>query len=124
MESKKLVFVSWRQLPTDLNRVSDLEVYTTSVLSISRCFRYLRLLSSCIIHLLNYISPVRMLSLLRLMDLLQVDRSLGYKPSFSSGPTTNRTFADDLTLLSDRLDKMKRLIERIMEEFLASTRTM
>ena len=92
LESKKLVVVTWIQLPTDLNRVSDLEVYTTSVLSISRCFRYLRLLSSCIIHLLNYISPVRMLSLLRLMDLLQVDRSLGYKPSFSSGPTTNRVF--------------------------------
>ena len=58
-----------------------------------------------------------------LLDLLQVDRSLGYKPSFSSAPTTNRAFADDLTLLSDRLDKMKRLIE-LLEEFLAWTRTM
>jgi hypothetical protein len=58
-----------------------------------------------------------------LMDLIQVDRSLGYKPSFSSGPTTNRAFADDLTLLSDRLDKMKWLIE-LMEEFLAWTRMM
>ena len=45
-----------------------------------------------------------------LLDLLQVDRSLGYKLSFSSEPTTNRVFADDLTLLSDRLDRMKRLI--------------
>ncbi|XP_063691505.1 uncharacterized protein LOC134823837 [Bolinopsis microptera] len=58
-----------------------------------------------------------------LLDLLQVDRTLGYKPSFSSEPTTNRAFADDLTLLSDRLDKMKRLVGQ-MEEFLAWTRTM
>ncbi|XP_063680027.1 uncharacterized protein LOC134815422 [Bolinopsis microptera] len=58
-----------------------------------------------------------------LLDLLQVDRTMGYKPSFSSEPTTNRAFADDLTLLSDRLDKMKRLVGQ-MEEFLAWTRTM
>ena len=58
-----------------------------------------------------------------LLDLLQADRSLGYKPSFSSTSTTNRAFADDLTLLSDRLDKMKRLIE-LMEKFLAWSRTM
>ena len=58
-----------------------------------------------------------------LLDLLQVDRSLGYKLSFSSDPTTNRVFADDLTLLLDRLDRMKRLIE-LLEEFLAWTRMM
>ena len=52
-----------------------------------------------------------------LLDLLQDQKELGHKPSFSSEPTSNRAFADDLTLMSSRLEKLKKQIE-LMEKFL------
>ena len=58
-----------------------------------------------------------------LLDLLKQKRGLGYQPSFSAHPTSNRAFADDLTLMSSRLDKIKKQIE-VMEEFLVWSRTM
>jgi len=58
-----------------------------------------------------------------LLDLLKREQSLGYSPSFASSPTSNRAFADDLTLISSRLDKMLKLIE-IMEDFLSWSRKM
>ena len=58
-----------------------------------------------------------------LLDLLQDQKELGYKPSFSSEPTSNRAFADDLTLMSSRLEKLKKQIE-LMEKFLEWSRKM
>ena len=40
-----------------------------------------------------------------LIDYLQAKKELGYKPSFASDETSNRAFADDLTLLSSRIEK-------------------
>ena len=58
-----------------------------------------------------------------LLDLLKNRPGLGYKPSFSSDETSNRAFADDLTLMSSRLEKLKEQIE-VMERFLDWTRKM
>ena len=58
-----------------------------------------------------------------LIDYLQAKKDLGYKPSFASDGTSNRAFADDLTLLSSRLEKIKEQIERL-EEFLEWTGAM
>ena len=58
-----------------------------------------------------------------LLDLLKNQSDLGYKPSFSSSSTSSRAFADDLTLMSPRLDKMKQLID-VMERFLTWSRKM
>ncbi|KAL5254062.1 hypothetical protein ACHWQZ_G013725 [Mnemiopsis leidyi] len=58
-----------------------------------------------------------------LLDYLQSKKELGYVPSFASEATSNRAFADDLTLLASRLEKMKEQI-RMLEEFLAWTRMM
>ena len=56
-----------------------------------------------------------MITYILVTTLFQVDRSLGYAPSFNSAPKSNREFADDFILLSDRLDKMKQLIVTIDE---------
>ena len=58
-----------------------------------------------------------------LLDLLKNQKDLGFKPSFSSNSTSSRAFADDLTLMSPRLEKMKKLIEE-MERFLTWSRKM
>ena len=58
-----------------------------------------------------------------LLDLLKNQNDLGYKPSFSASSTSNRAFADDLTLMSSRLDKVKKQIE-VMENFLNWSRKM
>lgn len=58
-----------------------------------------------------------------LLDLLKQRKELGYKPSFSTDFSSNRAFADDLTLMSSRRDKIKEQIE-VMEEFLRWSRTM
>ena len=58
-----------------------------------------------------------------LLDLLQDQKELGYKPSFSSEPASNRAFADDLILMSCRLEKQKKQIE-LMEKFLEWSREM
>ena len=58
-----------------------------------------------------------------LLDLLKSRQGLGYRPSFSSSQTSNRAFADDLTLMSSRLEKLKEQIE-VMERFLNWTRKM
>jgi len=58
-----------------------------------------------------------------LLDLLRSQQGLGYTPSFSSDQTSNRAFADDLTLMSSRLEKLKEQIE-VMERFLNWTRKM
>ncbi|KAL5264224.1 hypothetical protein ACHWQZ_G005344 [Mnemiopsis leidyi] len=58
-----------------------------------------------------------------LLDLLKSQKELGYKPSFSSDSTSSRAFADDLTLISPRLEKMKKLVAE-MERFLMWSRKM
>ena len=58
-----------------------------------------------------------------LLDYLSSHKNLGYMPSFASEETSNRAFADDLTLMSKSMDKIKEQI-RIMEEFLNWTRNM
>ena len=58
-----------------------------------------------------------------LLDYLQSKQELGYKPTFSEKSTSNRAFADDLTLLANRLDKMKTQL-KMLEDFLEWTRTM
>ncbi|XP_063693624.1 uncharacterized protein LOC134825376 [Bolinopsis microptera] len=58
-----------------------------------------------------------------LLDLLKNQSDLVYKPSFSSSSTSSRAFADDLTLMSPRLEKMKKLID-VMERFLTWSRKM
>ena len=58
-----------------------------------------------------------------LLDLLKNQNGLGYKPSFSSSTTSSRAFADDLTMMSSRLDKIKKQIE-VMEKFLTWSRKM
>ena len=58
-----------------------------------------------------------------LLDYLQSRTDLGYVPSFASDATSNRAFADDLTLLSCRLEKMKEQL-KMLEEFLEWTRMM
>ena len=58
-----------------------------------------------------------------LLDLLKTHNDLGYKPSFSATPTSNRAFADDLTLMTFRLAKMNKLVG-VMEGFLRWTREM
>jgi len=58
-----------------------------------------------------------------LLDLLRNQNDLGYKPSFSASSTSNRAFADDLTLMSSRKDKIMKQIE-VMENFLSWSRRM
>lgn len=58
-----------------------------------------------------------------LLDLLKAHNDFGYKPSFSATPTSNRAFADDLTLMTFRLAKMNKLVD-VMEGFLRWTRKM
>ena len=58
-----------------------------------------------------------------LLDLLKANKNLGFKPSFSSDITSNRAFADDLTLMSSLLENFKEQIQ-LMEKFLNWTRTM
>ncbi len=58
-----------------------------------------------------------------LLDFLQSKKELGYVPSFASDGTSNRAFADDLTLLSRRLKDMQEQI-KMLEEFLKWTRMM
>ena len=52
-----------------------------------------------------------------LLDFLKNRRSLGYVPTFTMEETGSRAFADDLTLLSCRLEKVKEQL-RLLEEFL------
>ena len=58
-----------------------------------------------------------------LLDLLGNQNDLGYKPSFSASSSSNRAFADDLTLMSSRLDRVMKQID-VMETFLKWTRKM
>ena len=58
-----------------------------------------------------------------LLDLLKNQKDLGYKSSFSSSSTSSCAFADDLTLISPMLEKMKKLVEK-MERFLSWSRKM
>ena len=58
-----------------------------------------------------------------LLDLLKTQKELGYKPSFSSNSTSSPAFTDDLTLISPRLEKMKKLVAE-MERFLMWSRKM
>ena len=60
-----------------------------------------------------------------LLDLLKNQNDLRYKPSFSASTTSSRAFADDLTMMSSRLDKIKKQIDlEVLEKFLTWSRKM
>ena len=58
-----------------------------------------------------------------LLDLLKANKNFGFKSSFCSDITSNRAFADDLTLMSSLLENFKEQIQ-LMEKSLNWTRTM
>ena len=58
-----------------------------------------------------------------LLELLVKQNHLGYKPSFSDSKTSNKAFADDLTLMAKTAKGIKQMIETV-EKFLEWTQKM